>query len=164
MSRLVILAAVIAIAFIVWYKISRTRGEQRKKLIMMTLIWSIIGILVVLAATGKLNVITALIAGAVAMIPRLLGLLKYLPLVARFYQRAKPGQQTGQQAGQQNASRPNNTMSREEALAILGLKTDATREDILQAHKRMMQKLHPDRGGSDHLAAQINRAKDALLG
>jgi DnaJ family protein C protein 19 len=164
MSRLIILAAILAIALIVWQKISRATGEQRKKLIMMTIIWSIIGILVLLAATGKLNVITAVIAGAVAMLPRLLGMLKYLPLVERFYKQAKPGQQSKQQTGQQNTSRQNNAMSKEEALAILGLKPDATREDILAAHKRMIQKLHPDRGGSDHLASQINRAKETLLG
>jgi DnaJ-class molecular chaperone len=54
-------------------------------------------------------------------------------------------------------------MSREEALSILGLKADAGREDIIAAHRRLMQKVHPDRGGSDYMAAQINKAKDILL-
>ncbi len=55
-------------------------------------------------------------------------------------------------------------MSRQQALDILGLKEGASREDIVDAHRRLMQKLHPDRGGSDFLASQINRAKDVLLG
>ena len=55
-------------------------------------------------------------------------------------------------------------MTREEAMEILGLKEGATREDVVKAHRRMMQKVHPDRGGSDYLASQINKAKDTLLG
>lgn len=54
--------------------------------------------------------------------------------------------------------------SREEALQILGLQEGASREDILYAHKRLIQKLHPDRGGNDYLAAKVNAAKDTLLG
>ncbi len=54
-------------------------------------------------------------------------------------------------------------LNTESALAILGLKAGASREEVIQAHRRMMQKLHPDRGGSDYLAAQINQAKDLLL-
>jgi hypothetical protein len=54
-------------------------------------------------------------------------------------------------------------MSRDEALAVLGLKAGATSEDIKNAHRRLMKDFHPDRGGSDYLAAKINQAKDILI-
>jgi hypothetical protein len=67
---------------------------------------------------------------------------------------------TQQQAGSANG----HTMERSEALAVLGLQDGATEAEIIAAHRKLIQKLHPDRGGNDYLAAQVNRAKDQLLG
>ena len=67
-----------------------------------------------------------------------------------------------QESSQQNTS-ADNTMSRSQAFEILGLESNASNEEVGKAHKRLMQKLHPDRGGSSYLATQINLAKDTLL-
>ena len=86
-----------------------------------------------------------------------------LQMLDSYLQQRFPGEAF---AGQQQQSDPgtSNAMGRNEALAVLGLNDEATEEDIIKAHRKLIQKLHPDRGGNDYLAAQINQAKDMLLG
>lgn len=80
-------------------------------------------------------------------------------LEQRFPEDAQDREETDR--GGENGASPS---SRAEALAVLGLQDDATEEDIIAAHRALIQKCHPDRGGNDYLAAKINQAKDQLLG
>ncbi len=55
------------------------------------------------------------------------------------------------------------SMDKNEAFEILGLDFNASRDDIINAHKKLIEKNHPDKGGSDYLSAKINKARDVLL-
>ena len=159
MARLIILIAVLGIALILWHKITRSKGDERKKMIFWGIIVSLGAILAILAVTGHLNIITAAIAGLVALLPRAMQFARYLPFINRLYQ------QSNQQHQQAQTPPPGKqAMSPDEAREVLGLRPGHTKDDLIQAHRRMMQKNHPDRGGSDYLAAKINKAKDTLLG
>lgn len=54
-------------------------------------------------------------------------------------------------------------MAIDQAYAILGLEVGASIDDINDAHKRLMQRMHPDRGGSNYLAAEVNQARQVLV-
>ncbi len=51
-----------------------------------------------------------------------------------------------------------------QAKAVLGLENrDPSQAEVIEAHRRLMQRVHPDKGGSAELAAQLNEAKRVLL-
>ncbi len=75
-----------------------------------------------------------------------------------------PGASGNSEHGESEERYRGGALSESEARDILGVEPDATRNDIIQAHRRMMQKMHPDRGGSNYFAARINEAKELLLG
>ena len=69
-----------------------------------------------------------------------------------------------EEAAANQGRRPRGPMNRARALGILGLRAGSTQKQIRRAHRELMIKLHPDHGGSTDLAAEVNAAKDYLLG
>ena len=76
--------------------------------------------------------------------------------------KAKTEQGGGQQSRQPSPP-PQSTMSRTEALEVLGLSEGVSTEDIEAAYKALIVKNHPDQGGTDWLAARLNEARAVLL-
>lgn len=129
-------------------------------------------VLLFMVLTGRVHVLVAAVAALIPLLKKLPALLRFAPLFSRIYQQQGPGGhghsgygQEGQRQGGQGRGRSasSGNMSVKEACDILGVDQDCSQEDIILAHRRLMQKLHPDRGGNDYLAAKVNEAKTVLL-
>ena len=84
-------------------------------------------------------------------------------LLAAYLDRHHGGWRAQTSSGGPRGSTSEQGMSAAEARDILGLEAKASDDEITQAHRRLIHKLHPDRGGSTYLATKINQAKDCLL-
>jgi hypothetical protein len=159
-----LLAALIAIAgllFLVqrlWLQNPERRGSIAATAIAAAFLLAIL----FLAATGRLHWLAAAFAALLPFLRRLLGLLRYLPYLSQVLGR-RSGMGRGSHGGQRAGPRPRGALSPAEAREILGLTGSYTREDVIKAHRRLMQKVHPDRGGSNFFAQQLNAAKQVLL-
>jgi len=69
-----------------------------------------------------------------------------------------------QPPGSAAPAQPGPRMSLEEARSVLGVGPEASRQEIQAAYLRLMRSVHPDKGGTAGLAAQLNAARDRLMG
>ncbi len=80
-------------------------------------------------------------------------------LLRVYRQGAASASQQEQASRDQELTQPNV----EEARLMLGLDKGFNKNDVDKAYKRLIQRVHPDRGGNDYLASRINLARDILL-
>ena len=165
---LVFLALAGIVFFLRWFM--GTPTETISRVIKRAAVIIAAGMLIFLAASGRLHWLFALLGSLLPFTRKLVGLIRYLPLLQRLHSHFQSAQSQG--ASQKNNTSGSNRqkppgsgkMPRDEALDILGLKAGADKQAIIQAHRRLIQKVHPDRGGTDYLASQLNMAKKVLIG
>lgn len=156
MYILMIIGACVTLYFILRH-LFRINPQIFTRYFFFTLVALLTLALTFLAISGRLSWLWALFVGLLPWARRLLVILRFAPLLRLL---RGGGSRKSQQYTKQGTKQG---MSRHEAVDILGLTEPFTKAEVIKAHRAMVQKLHPDRGGSNYLAAKINAAKDILL-
>lgn len=166
--RLILVLLLLAAALWLLHRLRTMQRALLARRLRQAAIWGLVVVLVLAVLTGRLNPLFALLGAAIPVLMRLLAFLRLVPELQQILRSLGLG--VGAGAGSANGGAGQGTppnsgaLSEDEARAILGVDAKADAEAIRAAHRRLMQRLHPDRGGSDYLAARINAAKRRLLG
>lgn len=147
------LISMVVIGGWLWY---RRQPLNQRAMAALKLSLIIIGLaLLYLTITGKLHWFGAFFGALLPFIPKAVPWVMRLFGLIRFWKSRK--------TTEPKTPRSSPNLTEAQAREILGVSANASRAEIIDAHRKLMQKVHPDRGGSDWLAAQLNAAKDLLM-
>lgn len=156
----------LGLAALLFYVLKRwgALDPKRKKAATWKIVLAVAGVLLLfMVLTGRVHVLTAAVAALIPLLRKLPSLMHYLPHARKLFGGEEP-RGNEQQNHRQQAAASSGAMSEKEACDILNVPQGCSRDEVVAAHRRLMQKLHPDRGGNDYLAAKVNEAKSVLLG
>jgi len=120
--------------------------------------------LALLVITGRTHWLSAALAGTIPFLRRAAGLVRVAPAIAQFWaQLRKHDANQGQHGSKGNNPSATPEITIAQARLLLDVGADASRDEIIQAHRRLIARNHPDKGGSTYIAAQLNAAKALLL-
>lgn len=155
---------VLTLVLIGWlYRYSKSSKKKASKVGKQFLLGLGLAGLLLLTVTGRLNWLIAALPAALLLVHRLYSWSQYALLARQLWHHFRPLKDEQQGAGGSVHHVVPSNLSKEEALKVLGLKGKPDRATILAAHKRLIQRCHPDRQGSNYLASLINIAKDTLI-
>jgi hypothetical protein len=144
MGLLLLALAVLTLAGFAWLGRAPGRAASRLRL-----------------ARGLLSALAAVAAVVVGLRGIWYGSLLLVGLSAWLGASARP---LGPQRSAPPPRREHIGMSMAEARSMLGVDAASGEAEIEAAYRRLMQRAHPDHGGSTGLAAQLNAARDRLRG
>ncbi|OEY65707.1 molecular chaperone DnaJ [Marinobacter sp. X15-166B] len=147
------------LVFVVLKRWGSLTAEQRKRTVWQTGLAIAGGALLIMVLTGRVHVLTAGVAALLPLLRKLPALLRHWPTLSRLLGQGNAGAHREQSPAQTAAGMPV-----PEACEILGVDAGCSDAEVVAAHRRLIQKLHPDRGGNTYLAARVNEARDVLLG
>lgn len=163
MFKILVFAVIVTTIIIGSARYKKMDPAQQRKTLWRLAGGIFIGVLVILVVTGRMHWVGALLGALIPFVRTLYGLLGH---ILPYWLKRKAAQDNQQHQGAPTPAPIN--MATQEALDFLGLSGDPDKGEITEtmiqeAHRRLIQKLHPDRGGNDYLAAKINQARDLLL-
>jgi len=150
MPVILILIVLIITAYFLRHGYQKQPQELRSRWLTTRALWALAIVLIIAAATGRFHPIAALSS-------------PILPILWQLYNRFSSPRRV-EDSNRSSASQNTNSeqMSRERALKILGLTEGFTDEELVEAHRTLIARCHPDKGGNDFLASEINAAFDIL--